>query len=301
MKKLDLDLLTFEEFKAVLEKSKNQSYSSGCLMGYFNKGFKDPKIKEDDLYNNEENEYGLEIEPHVTVLYGLHDDEIDENEIIKLFTLIDGPVVTTNKITLFKNEKFDVVKWDIDSEELVILNKMVEKMFPFTSSFPDYHAHCTIAYCLPGKGDEYTKEYKSNLKNKIDYWVYSKANGKKIKIVPGKGAEIIRKEKAVNERFITEEELAAYGNNSDVPRHAMGLVLDPEPEPCLLNPIKIEEINYKGYIITLTPNERFKESFNCTVHNENNEYVMGIRGPANYDDAIESAKSFIDNEINKEN
>jgi hypothetical protein len=109
MKKLDLDLLTFEEFKAVLEKSKNQSYSSGCLMGYFNKGFKDPKIKEDDLYNNEENEYGLEIEPHVTVLYGLHDDEIDENEIIKLFTLIDGPVVTTNKITLFKNEKFDVV------------------------------------------------------------------------------------------------------------------------------------------------------------------------------------------------
>lgn len=299
MKKLELEILSFDEFKAVLEKSKSQSYNSGCLMGYFNTGFNDPKIKEDDLYNNEENEYGLEIEPHVTVLYGLHDDEIDENEIIKLFTLIDGPEVTTNKITLFNNEKFDVVKWDIDSEDLTLLNKMVTSMFPYTSSFPDYHAHCTIAYCLPGKGKEYTKEYKKDLKKKIDYWVYSKANGKKIKIVPGKGAEVIRKEKAVNERFMTEDELAAYGNNSDVPRHAMGLVL--EPEPCLLDPIKIEEINYKGYIITLTPNQRFKESFNCVVHNENNEYVMGIKGPNNYDNAIETAKSFIDNEINKKN
>lgn len=286
MKKLELEILSFDEFKAVLEKSKNQSYSSGCLMGYFNTGFNDPKIKEDDLYNNEENEYGLEVEPHVTVLYGLHDDEINEDDIIKLFTLIDGPTVTTNKITLFENEKFDVVKWDIDSDDLTLLNKMVTSMFPYTSSFPDYHAHCTIAYCLPGKGKEYTKNYKKDIKKKIDYWVYSKANGKKIKIVPGKGAEIIRKEKAVNERFMTEEELAAYGKI---------------PEPCLLNTIKAEEINYNGYIITLTPNERFKESFNCTVHNENNEYVMGIRGPANYDDAIESAKSFIDNEINKEN
>lgn len=286
MKKLELEILSFDEFKAVLEKSKNQSYSSGCLMGYFNTGFNDPKIKEDDLYNNEENEYGLEVEPHVTVLYGLHDDEINEDDIIKLFTLIDGPNVTTNKITLFENEKFDVVKWDIDSDDLTLLNKMVTSMFPYTSSFPDYHAHCTIAYCLPGKGKEYTKNYKKDIKKKIDYWVYSKANGKKIKIVPGKGAEVIRKEKVVNERFITETELATYGKI---------------PEPCLLNPINVEEINYNGYIITLTPNERFKESFNCVVHNENNEHVMGIRGPANYDDAIELAKSFIDNEINIKN
>ena len=45
---------TFEEFKLQLlkEKKENQDYSYGCIMGYFKKGFKDPKIDKDDLYDN---------------------------------------------------------------------------------------------------------------------------------------------------------------------------------------------------------------------------------------------------------
>jgi hypothetical protein len=181
-----------KQFKKLNEKTENQSYSSGCIMGYFDSAFKNPKIKKDDLYNDEENKYGLEIEPHVTVLYGLKDDEIEEDEVVKLFSMIQCPEVSTSKISLFNNEKYDVVKWDIDSEELTILNKMVTSMFPYKSDFPDYHAHVTIAYCLPGKGSEYMEELKKPLNKKIDYWVYSKADGKKIKIVPGKGVEILR-------------------------------------------------------------------------------------------------------------
>lgn len=194
---------TFEQFKKMLknepiitEKSKDQSYSYGCIMGYFNTGFKDPKIDKKDLYNNDENEYGLEVEPHVTLLYGLLDDKIEENEIIQLLQLINCPVVSTNQISLFENEKFDVVKWDIISEELKILNNVFSKTFPFKSDFPDYHAHTTIAYCLPGTGSNYKQKFKTPIEKKIDYWVYSKADGKKIKIIPGKkDIEILREKK----------------------------------------------------------------------------------------------------------
>lgn len=186
---------TFEEFKLQLlnEKSEDQQYSYGCIMGYFNNGFNDPAISEEDLYNNEENEYGLEIEPHVTVLYGLIDDQIDEEEIIDLLRMINGPVVNTKQISLFTNDKFDVVKWDIESDELKILNKIFSKTYPFKSDFPDYHAHCTIAYCLPGTGSKYESVLDEPEEKKIDFWVYSKANGKKIKIIPGSDdIEILR-------------------------------------------------------------------------------------------------------------
>jgi len=181
-----------KEFKKLNEKTEDQSYSSGCLMGYFDTAFKNPKIDKKDIYDNDENEYGLEIEPHVTVLYGLKDDEIDEDEIVKLFSMIECPEVATSKISLFKNDKYDVVKWDIESQELAILNKMVTSMFPYKSDFPDYHAHVTISYCLPGTGSTYEQDLKKPISKKIDYWVYSKADGKKIKIVPGKEPEVIR-------------------------------------------------------------------------------------------------------------
>lgn len=184
-----------KEFKKLNEKTEDQSYKSGCLMGYFATPFKNPKIDKKDIYDNDEHEYGLEIEPHVTILYGLDDKKINEDELVKLFSLIEGPEVSTSKISLFKNDKYDVVKWDIDSEELAILNKMVTSMFPYKSDYPDYHAHSTIFYGIKGKCDDYCKIFKKPFTKKIDYWVYSKANGRKIKIVPGKEPEVIRKAK----------------------------------------------------------------------------------------------------------
>lgn len=185
-----------KEFMKINEKTEDQSYSSGCIMGYFDTDFKEIKIKESDIYDNEEHEYGRELgDKHCTVLYGLKDKKIDENELVKLFSMIEGPEVSTKEISLFKNEKYDVVKWDIISEELAILNKMVTSMFPYKSDFPDYHAHVTISYCLPGAGKSYTQEFKKPLTKKIAYWVYSQSSGKKIKIVPGKEPEVIREAK----------------------------------------------------------------------------------------------------------
>lgn len=281
------EILSFEDFKKSLnEKKKDQQYSSGCIMGYFEKDFGDPKIKEKDIYNNEEDEYGLEVEPHVTVLYGLTDSEIEENDIVTLFNMIEGPVCETSEISLFENEKFDVVKWDIKSDELNMLNKMLTVMFPFKSDYPDYHAHCTIAYCLPGSGSDYKKELKKPKKQKIAYWVYSQADGRKIKITPGKGMSVIRKSYPTNESIMTEADLLAYSSN---PQICTGL------QPNLSNDKSFE---YKGYTVKLNNNGDYK--YYCNVY-LSGVYKMGIKGPASYDKAKEAAINFIDGEIDGTN
>jgi hypothetical protein len=40
-------------------------------------------IKEEDIFNDKDNSYGIESEPHVTILYGLHND-IDHDKILQL-------------------------------------------------------------------------------------------------------------------------------------------------------------------------------------------------------------------------
>jgi hypothetical protein len=290
---MELEVLSFDEFKKTLnEKKENQTYSSGCLMGYFNTGFKDPKINKEHLYDNDENEYGLEIEPHVTVLYGLTDDKINEEDIIKLFTLIDGPEVSTDKITLFENEKFDVVKWDIDSEELKLLNKMTTSMFPFKSDHPDYHAHVTIAYCLPGTGKEYIKEFKKPFKKKIDYWVYSKADGKKIKIVPGEKSEVIRETYPIKETFICDQKIDSkyFDPNRELDERELEIKKLMSSD---------ESYNYKGYDVKLEKHKKFDNVYYCTVY-LNDKYIGGLKGPSILLSAKEWAQSLIDNKIQKE-
>jgi 2'-5' RNA ligase len=194
MKKLE-EIPDFNEFVKSINEKIDTQYEYGCIMAY-TKDIKQININDADIYDNDNNEFGIETEQHVTVLYGLHDNEILEEDVINLFNMITLDSIKLTGISLFNNELYDVVKYDVESESLHILNKMATCMFPFTSNFPDYHPHMTIDYCKPGKGEKYIKTFKKPKEVKFEYWVYSMANGKKIKIVPGKGVKILRE--AVN-------------------------------------------------------------------------------------------------------
>ena len=98
----------FEEF--VTEKKKVYDY--GCAMLYFEFPEMEnlhKQIDEEDIFvDPEDSTFGLETEPHCTLLYGLHSDvklEVIEN-IAKNFAF--GNCTITNP-SLFKNEKFDVL------------------------------------------------------------------------------------------------------------------------------------------------------------------------------------------------
>ncbi len=171
----------FDRFDEWLNEKNNVVYDYGCVMAYFN----EPnwqnilaEINDEDLYTEEnDNSYGKENECHCTILYGLHKD-VDEEKLLNVISKFTKPQATSNKISCFNNEKYDVLKFDVVSDDLGKMNEEL-KQFPFTSNFPDYHAHITIAYLKPGLGEKYMKNLDSTMNLDFNKIVYSKGNGEK--------------------------------------------------------------------------------------------------------------------------
>jgi 2'-5' RNA ligase len=163
---------------------KEEKVKMGCLMLYFdipdwNKIL--DKIDDDDLYDDGSGTFGKEEEPHITVLYGFHDNEVKAKDFYEIIEEHGTHFkLKATAISLFENEKFDVVKFDIEpTEELLALRKDVEEL-PNTLTYKDYHPHMTIAYVKSGKGGKYVKDFgKKYLTLETDKLVYSDANKEK--------------------------------------------------------------------------------------------------------------------------
>jgi hypothetical protein len=176
--------LTLKEYKNKSKKDDNHKFKFGCLMLYFDI----PKwskitdlISKEDIYD--EPSYGLETEPHVTLLFGLHDDEVNIDDLKKVVRKYANKPITVQAVGLstFQNEHapYDVVKLDIKGDALNKINKALKK-HPHTSSFPDYHPHMTIAYVKKGMGPKYEKKFKKPIELIGDRIVYSKPDKTKI-------------------------------------------------------------------------------------------------------------------------
>ena len=165
--------------------NENVTYDYGCVMLYF-----DPNstifnkaqelISNEDVYNNDEQEYGRENEPHITILYGLHND-IEDNEVEDIVKSFNQPEIILDTISIFEDDGkkgYDVVKFDIDNKDITEMNKKISKL-PYTSDYPDYQPHVTISYIKSGSGKKYIKKLKNPLKMKPIKIVYSKADGSK--------------------------------------------------------------------------------------------------------------------------
>jgi len=119
-------------------------------------------------------------EAHVTLLYGYTDTlpDKDVEEIISKFEPIE---ITLRKISTFDKDDCDVLKFDVEGDELFNYNKLLSEL-PNETDFPNYHPHLTIAFVKKGK---LTPEMKKDLtgddilvvtSNKV---VYSKPDGSK--------------------------------------------------------------------------------------------------------------------------
>jgi 2'-5' RNA ligase len=102
-------------------------------------------------------EDGREDEPHVTVKFGLHDD--DPKPLKSLLAQQEGPVVfALGKTSLFENDEFDVVKVEVISHDLHHLNDLISENCKHTDTHPGYKPHVTIAYVKPGTGKKYVNK-----------------------------------------------------------------------------------------------------------------------------------------------
>jgi len=153
-----MKIKSFKDYTNLME-AKKQGYDFACAMVYVKfpmleliQQFIDP----DDIYTEVgDNTYGLEIEPHITLLYGLHAD-VNPDDVfnaIESFKYEWQPIKLA-KVSSFANEKYDVLKFTVESSLLHNINGVLTK-FPHTTNFPDYNPHLTIGYLKSGTSNVY--------------------------------------------------------------------------------------------------------------------------------------------------
>ena len=140
-------------------------------------------IDTDDIYvKDDDSTYGIQKNPHLTLLYGLH-DTVTPEMVKSVFNKFTGDInIEVDGIDIFENEEFDVVKFNVKPDDtLQYLHDELSK-FPNSNSFPDYKPHITLCYTKKGTGKKYIKpDYKYQVKN-VNKITYSMPNGKKIEI-----------------------------------------------------------------------------------------------------------------------
>jgi len=135
-------------------------------------------INKEDLYTDE-GKPGIQDNPHVTVLYGLH-EEVSLEQVKSVFEDIDESIdIKIEGIGIFENEKFDVVKFNVvPSSTLQDLHDKLSE-FPNSNEYPEYEPHITLCYTKKGRGKKYEDlEYRHSVEN-VNEVCYSKPNGSK--------------------------------------------------------------------------------------------------------------------------
>ena len=162
-----------------------RKYSYGCVMANVVvkedvwKGFQD-KVDDEDIYHGPEGDaFGREWDPHTTILYGIHEDVSDE-DVEALIDKVKDIKAEIERVSIFENKEFDVLKFDVKSKDLHRLNKMFKEL-PHTTEYPNYHPHMTIAYLKNGAGKKYLEVFKDfeTFESDINKLIYSKPDGKK--------------------------------------------------------------------------------------------------------------------------
>jgi len=183
---------TFISYNEWLNEQEKTDPTYGCIMLYANipdwESFHINGIDKRDVFKKPLDEsYGLETEPHTTILYGIHENEIDA-EIIMEFIKEHLNAVSSNikEISIFSNDEYDVVKYDIPlTNQILKYRKLFENTFPNTQTFPDFHPHMTLAYVKSGEGKKYVKKLDDPFEvtfNKAIYSYHEKNENGKIEL-----------------------------------------------------------------------------------------------------------------------
>jgi len=162
----------------------NRKHEFGCAMLFFD--FPElsqiqAEIDPSDIYQDPEDpSFGLEKNPHCTLLFGIH-DEIKPFQVEDILSYYEFNECKAYNVSLFEQDKYDVLKFDVAGENLYDVNKELRNTFPYTNEF-DYHPHLTIAYLNPGEGKKYVNKFKDlDYRLQPTHTVYSDVNGKEHK------------------------------------------------------------------------------------------------------------------------
>jgi len=117
-------------------------------------------IDPNDIYDKPG--FGLEKEPHITILYGFHPEVKYQDIRTDIYKIKYDIPVKLIGLSHFENvgynndSGFDVVKFDVESPILYKLNKYFRK-YPHTNTRSEYHPHLTVAYIKQGRAEKYNR------------------------------------------------------------------------------------------------------------------------------------------------
>lgn len=135
-------------------------------------------IPEECLYiNPDEGIDGYEYTPHITVKYGLCDDKPDT-----LSNICNGcgPIsIEFGKVDKFDaNPNFDVIKVNVESDQLRILNDKISEEMSHDEKWDLYKPHATLAYVKKGECPDLMKSgFFTKLNDVIDQVCFSSKTG----------------------------------------------------------------------------------------------------------------------------
>lgn len=132
-------------------------------------------IDKDDVYLKPyDDSYGLEENPHVTILFGVHEEEVDPQRMADMIEYYMKPVtVTIKEIDIFPGAEYDVVKYNLPLTGKLQGYRDIFLQIPNTQDFPKFEPHMTIAYVNPGAGKKYKTELREPFQVTFTKGVYS--------------------------------------------------------------------------------------------------------------------------------
>lgn len=116
-------------------------------------------VDPEDIYQGELEYGGLQQTPHITVMYGFHEN-VRPGEVMSA-TEINPEDIEFNLIELnrFESDLYDVLKFQVSVPELTELNTKMSSTFDNTQTHEGYNAHVTLAYIKKGLGEKYDKVF----------------------------------------------------------------------------------------------------------------------------------------------
>jgi 2'-5' RNA ligase len=132
-------------------------------------------IEEKDVYLKPyDDSYGLEENPHVTILYGIHEEEVDPQRMADMLEHYMKPVtVIIKEVDVFPGKEYDVVKYNVPLTGQLQGYRDIFIQIPNTQTFPEFQPHMTIAYVKPGTGEKYKRELRDPFQVTFTKGVYS--------------------------------------------------------------------------------------------------------------------------------
>jgi 2'-5' RNA ligase len=153
-------------------------YDYGCVMAQIDDDaarklleFNHKRISEDLLFV-EDQSFGREYHPHVTIKYGLV-NSYSEDQMREMLKDVMPFNVELKGIGIFEGDnRYDVVKFEVDSPILRQLNERFS-FLPNHDSHPIYNPHMTLAYVRRGFGKRFVKEAKKRANVPVKTIIYS--------------------------------------------------------------------------------------------------------------------------------